>query len=77
MRRQAGVFPSLKNKKRVNDYTKELYPYFNVHGRAELVARWRSRGWAGLGRCPWIDNMKENRSFASDLKTGWGFPEAG
>lgn len=29
----------------VNQYTKQLYRHFGVHGRTELLARWVGRGW--------------------------------
>ncbi|HEX4606755.1 MAG TPA: helix-turn-helix transcriptional regulator, partial [Urbifossiella sp.] len=35
----------------VNQYTKQIYRYFHVSARAELLARWVRRGWGG--RCAW------------------------
>jgi DNA-binding CsgD family transcriptional regulator len=30
----------------VNQYTKQIYQHFGVHGRHELMARWLRRGWS-------------------------------
>jgi DNA-binding CsgD family transcriptional regulator len=44
----------------VNQYTKTVYRYFGVCGRAEMLARWIRRGWGG--RFAWADDQPDKRT---------------
>jgi DNA-binding CsgD family transcriptional regulator len=44
----------------VNGYTKQIFRYFGVQTRSELLARWVRRGWGA--KCAWADDPSQRQS---------------